>query len=272
MHLKTRNVNTAFQTLVSGIYTGSIPTVHRSSRAGDVLQVEEPVIVTYSHPRERVLFNKKRDAPCFFTLFESLWMLAGRNDVAPLAYYNSQIADIASDDGKTFNGAYGYRWRNGYGGQEAGGDGPYPYTEDRRVDQLSIIIDQLRRKPESRRCVLQMWEVESDLLKIDETKDCCCNLSVLFSIRNEPFDCLDPTDPAVFMPASDRVYRYLDMTVYNRSNDMIWGALGANVVHFSFLQEYVANCLGVEVGSYNQVSNNLHVYTERWEPEKWLAE
>ena len=53
---------------------------------------------------------------------------------------------------------------------------------------------------------------------------------------------------------------------------MIWGCFGANVVHMSFLQEYLANRIGVEVGTYNQVTNNLHVYTERWEPEKWLAD
>jgi len=36
------------------------------------------------------------------------------------------------------------------------------------------------------------------------------------------------------------------------------------------LQEYMACALGVEVGVYNQVSNNLHVYCNNWEPEKWL--
>jgi hypothetical protein len=62
------------------------------------------------------------------------------------------------------------------------------------------------------------------------------------------------------------------MTVCNRSNDLIWGSLGANVVHFSFLQEYLAACIGVEVGVYNQFSNNLHVYTDRFKPEEWLAD
>jgi hypothetical protein len=66
--------------------------------------------------------------------------------------------------------------------------------------------------------------------------------------------------------------QFLDMTVCNRSNDMIWGMLGANVVHFSFLQEYLAARIGVEVGNYYQFTNNLHVYTERWTPEKWLAD
>ena len=50
------------------------------------------------------------------------------------------------------------------------------------------------------------------------------------------------------------------MTVCNRSNDLIWGACGANAVHMSFLQEYIATMVGVEMGTYTQFSNNLHAY------------
>lgn len=53
---------------------------------------------------------------------------------------------------------------------------------------------------------------------------------------------------------------------------MIWGMLGANVVHFSFLLEYMAAAIGVPVGLYHQVTNNLHVYTERWSPKEWISD
>jgi hypothetical protein len=52
----------------------------------------------------------------------------------------------------------------------------------------------------------------------------------------------------------------LDMTVCCRSNDIVLGAYGANAVHFSFLQEYLAAMIGVHVGTYYQISNNYHVY------------
>ena len=55
--------------------------------------------------------------------------------------------------------------------------------------------------------------------------------------------------------------RLLDMTVCCRSNDVVWGAYGANAVHFSVLQEYMAARIGVAVGTYTQFSNNFHVYT-----------
>ena len=52
----------------------------------------------------------------------------------------------------------------------------------------------------------------------------------------------------------------LDMSVFNRSNDIIWGAYGANAVHFSLLQEYVAAGAGVPLGRYWQISTNWHAY------------
>ena len=50
------------------------------------------------------------------------------------------------------------------------------------------------------------------------------------------------------------------MSIVNRSNDMIWGAYGANAVHMSMLLEYMAAMTGFQVGIYYQISNNLHAY------------
>ena len=251
MHLKYRNINDAFRGLVGGIHSGKIPTYVCASRYGEVAQVEEPVILTYSRPLERVLFNAARDVNPFSLLYESLWMLDGRNDVAPLTYYTKRFAEF-SDDRETFNGAYGARWRRAEHFEWSDTGDAY---RSEVVDQLQVLIDHLRAKPESRRAVLQMWNVEDDLLKIDSSRDVCCNLSVCFSVEQGRGD-----NP-----------EFLNMTVFNRSNDLIWGVLGANYVTFSVLQEYVAAHLGLKVGVYNQVTNNLHVYTERFEAEKWLA-
>lgn len=275
MERKYTNVNHAFYDLVSGISTGAIPTTAKPSRYGDVLMIEEPCTITYLNPLQRVLLSTERDCNPFFHVFEALWMLAGRNDVAPLKYYASRMGKF-SDNGKTHNGAYGYRWRQANGHLVEFDMGMGRGSEWQTVDQLKIIIDQLKDKPESRRVVLQMWNVEDDLLKIDTSKDVCCNVCAFFSIR-DPDDGLTcgPFHPDVTAGTrkhGDRMRPLeLDMTVVNRSNDMIWGMLGANVVHFSFLQEYVANCVGVGTGAYHQFTNNLHVYKERWNPEQLLS-
>ena len=248
MHLTYDGVNTAFREIVTGIFTSRIPTTERPSRNGPVLQVDGPVIVTYTEPQRRILFNQARDANPFFHLYESLWMLAGRNDVKPLAYYVDNVRQY-SDNGKTFNGAYGRRWRYATGEYDpACGWPPLEF------DQLTVIIEHLHKKPESRRAVLSMWTPLNDLLEIDRSKDVCCNTHAYFAIDKNG---------------------KLEMTVCNRSNDLIWGMLGTNVVHFSFLQEYLAGWLGVGVGCYHQMTNNLHVYTEGnsgWKPKEWLAE
>lgn len=163
MEIKTRNINTAFRKLVGGLHNKGILTEARPSRYGDVLQVPEPLLLTYTHPKEHVLFNPERDANAAFHMYEALWMLAGRNDVAPLAYYNKRMAEF-SDDGKTFNAAYGRRWR-------------FVRCEDcggHAVDQLKLIVAHLKAKPDSRRAVLQIWSVEDDLLKVDTTRDNAC--------------------------------------------------------------------------------------------------
>jgi thymidylate synthase len=281
MEIVARNVNDAFYRVVSGLHSGRIPHQIRPSRNGEVMRIPRVVTLTYERPNERVLLNTARDANPFFHLYESLWMLAGRNDVAPLRYYNSRIHEY-SDDGRTFNGAYGYRWRM----QSI----PEPSVAGERrefatVDQLEAIKNHLHANPESRRAVLSMWNVEDDLLKVDTSKDVCCNLAGVFSV--EPGPCRhcngegyqvydagfrEPCPECNGLPHD--VPRFLDITVFNRSNDLIWGTLGANAVQFSVLQEYMAAHLDLDVGEYYQVSTNSHAYTDpkRWQPEKWLRE
>lgn len=277
MHLTTRNVNTAFRKLVGWFHRPEWyrPVSSRPSRNGPVLVIDEPVTVTYTCPAERVLFNPARDANPFFHLYEALWMLAGRNDVAPLAYYNKRMAEF-SDDGTTLNGAYGYRWRHARPFRYKNHPTEYATVVPTYHDQLDVLVSHLRADPGSRRAVLQMWNVEDDLLKIDGggpdatfSKDVCCNLSVMFSLR-EAYE--QKLGAGLFKEFPPR--RALDMTVTNRSNDLLWGLLGANYVQFTILQEYVAARLGAAVGRYHHISNNLHVYADRpdWRPAELLAE
>jgi len=200
------------------------------SRAGETLEVPYPVTTTYSRPWERVLISKVRDANPFFHLMEAMWILAGRADVKFLCEFNKRMVEY-SDGGDIFNAPYGYRLRNGSS----------RYNEH---DQLTTIIETLKHDPNSRQAVCQIWD-EEDLHRF--TNDKACNMSLVFRIREGK----------------------LCLTVYNRSNDMIWGAYGANVVQFSMIQEYVAAHLGCAIGEYNQVSNSYHVYTEGAGGEVW---
>ena len=204
----------------------------QQSRGGDVIKLKQPLTTVYENPKERVILYKERDANPYFHFMESLWMLAGGIDVAWISQFNSNIHNY-SDDGKTFYGAYGYRWRVAFG-----------------KDQMAEAIKRLLNDPRDRAAIVSMWS-PPDL--VAETKDRPCNLQALFTLQN-----LDPDGKMGFNTT-------MDMTVFNRSNDMVWGAYGANAVHFSCLHEIMAKMLGVKVGVYYQVSNNAHVYLDTWD-------
>lgn len=104
------------------------------------------------------------------------------------------------------------------------------------LDQVAAAIVKLRNNPLDRQVVLQMWDPREDLWA--EVKDRPCNTTIFLRV----------VDGA------------LTMTVCCRSNDIVWGAYGANAVHMSFLQEYIASMLDIPVGPYYQMSNNFHGY------------
>ena len=244
MEFHFRNSNDAFNTLVKFIRDNqdSPHLVRENSRNGEVISFKDPVTVAYTSPWERVLWHPARDCNPFFHLFEAVWMLAGSNRLKPLTRYVKKMKEF-SDDGETLHGAYGYRWRNSICG-----------------DQLTKIVNELKDNPQSRRCVLQMWDARAD--DSPALSGSCADLDIACN-GGKDVPC---NSHAYFRIVNDR----LTMTVCNRSNDMVWGMLGANYVHFSFLQEYMAARIGVPVGTYYQVTNNLHVYTWNFEPDKWL--
>lgn len=205
------------------------------TRNGPAIVAPGPVATVYRYPRRRVLFDPVRDANPFFHLFESLWILEGRKDVAFLSLFNSRIAQY-SDDGISYHAAYGYRLRSGPHGQR----GLHAF------DQIAACCDMLRADPYSRRAVMQIWAATLDLGM--KSRDLPCNDMIMLRVREG--ETLHPSG------------RVLDITVCNRSNDAIWGAYGANAVQFSVLQEYMAAHIGVGIGEYTQMSHNLHTYED----------
>lgn len=229
--IEARNVNCA---LFDGARYLRQHGIERPSRNGPVLVAPTPVTTVYEEPMERVLFHEGRDANPFFHLIEALWMLAGRNDLKTLTAFVQNMANFSDDGGKTQPGAYGFRWRNHF-----------------QQDQLVWAVRRLKNDPNDRRVVIQMYDADVDQRAADNGgKDIPCNLIALPTVS---------------------VDNRLDLTVYNRSNDMIWGAYGANAVHFSVLQEFIANMLGIPVGRYYQVSNNFHAYLSTLDkaPKSW---
>lgn len=208
--------------------------IRESSRNGEVLRFPDPVTICITHPQERVNFCGVRDANPFFHFMEAMAMLAPMNSVAFLSHFAANIAGF-SDNGLWFNAFYGSRARE----RETS---PLMACQD----QIKDVVVELGLRPDSRQAVVMLWDPQ-DLRK--NTKDKACNLLMIFSRM-----------------AGGK----LRMTTANRSNDCVWGGVsGANIVHFSYFQEYVAAALNWETGDWWHTSNNLHAYTESLSAKKW---
>lgn len=193
------------------------------SRNGKVLVAPWPIMTVTDRPTERVLFCPNRDANPFFHFFECLWMMYGSNDGKWLDRFVGDFSSRYGEEDGTIHGAYGARWRKWSG-----------------WDQLLTTVDLLRKNKKDRRVVVSMWDPNQDLA--ENVGDVPCNTHMYPRIR------------------STESGDVLDLTVCCRSNDIIWGATGANAVHFSFLQEWMAAQIGVGVGKMYQLSNNWHAY------------
>lgn len=209
----------------------------QNSRNGRVLRIPGPVELELINPWQRVLLDEDRNANPFFHVMETVWMLAGEDHVGFLAKFNSTYVNYAEADGSV-HGAYGKRWRDHFTPKEIG--------PRYRMDQIQLAVAMLKNDPETRRVVVSMWDATVDLNA--QKKDLPCNTHIYF----------DGNDGK------------LDMTVCNRSNDLLWGMLGANVVHMTYLQELIAFGAGMEIGTYRVLSNNVHVYLDRPDVQKFL--
>lgn len=225
------------EALHNGLHQLRVMGVTQESRVGDVIVSPNPILTEYSHPTNRVLLSPMRDANPFFHVMEALWMLAGRNDLPWLTRFNKRFASYSDDGGLTQPGAYGYRWRNHFG-----------------HDQLADTIIELKRNPQSRRIVIAMWDpgwagIPGHSVAAGSFGDAGAAVAGSADV---------PCNTHIYF---DTIDGRLNMTVCCRSNDIIWGAYGANAVHFSFLLEYLSVATGIPMGVYRQFSNNFHLYT-----------
>lgn len=120
-------------------------------------------VTVLEKPLERFLFLPGRLNDCFAQIAESIWVLAGRNDVAWLANYLPRAPEF-SDDGKTWRAGYGPRLRNWRG----------------KADQLDEVRKLLLTDPLSRRAVMNIFDPELDY---SQSVDIPCNNWIGWLIR-----------------------------------------------------------------------------------------
>jgi thymidylate synthase len=200
------------------------------SRAGRTMEMTH-VGITFSEPWHREILVEGRKPNIAAQIFETMWVLAGRDDMESLTRYLPRAADY-SDDGETWRAGYGKRIRK-WPRDHARGDEPF------HVDQLAYVVSALRSSSLTRQAVISIWDPAIDT---EPGKDIPCNDWITFSNRNGK----------------------LDMHVGIRSNDAIWGWSGINQFEWSTLLEIVAHLVGVQMGSLHFSTTSFHVYDRHW--------
>ena len=130
--ISANNINDAFRKGVD-LFRSDVNFRRQESRNGTTLECNNPVTTVYKKPWERVLLEKTRDANPFFHLVEAIWMMAGSENLRQLTHFNTGMNRF-SDNGKTLNGAYGYRWFHTF-----------------KINQIEHAVQTLRADPDSRR-------------------------------------------------------------------------------------------------------------------------
>ena len=118
------------------------------------------------------------------------------------------------------------------------------HSEIRALDQFYFIEKAFNEDRNTRRAIITIG---------DPPKDCFDNGNELKVTKD--FPC---TQSLHFMKQSST--NKLNLTVYMRSNDILWGASAVNIFNYTFLLEYFAQILGCEIGEYHHIVNNFHFY------------
>ncbi len=212
--------NEAWQQAYKAIRETKLTTI-QPSRLGVTSEILHACI-NISNPRERWISIREPAINPSFAVAEFFWILRGSSDAN---FINNWFPNLHLYQGKgsQYVGAYGYRIKHNLG-----------------FDQLERAYQVLKNKPESRQVVIQIWDSKKDFPYENgesRSSDIPCNVSSLPKIRNNKLEWLQVL----------------------RSNDIFRG-LPYNIVQFSLLQEVLAGWLNIEVASYNQISDSLHLY------------
>ncbi len=167
-------------------------------------------------------------------IHELLWFLRGDTNIAYLNEHGVSIWDEWADERGELGPIYGTQWRS------------WPAADGRFIDQLSELVDQIRRRPDSRRHVLTAWN-PADLP--DETRTPQDNVRA-GRMALAPCHCLFQ-----FYVAEGR----LSCQLYQRSADCFLG-VPFNIASYALLTMMVAQVCDLEVGEFIHTFGDAHLY------------
>ena len=178
---------------------------------------------------------------------ELLWFLRGDTNVAWLQERGITIWDEWADENGDLGPVYGHQWRS------------WPTPDGRVVDQITGVIDSLRRNPDSRRHIVSAWNVAD----VDKMALPPCHTMFQFYVRpavaeGEPGAEGDGTGEGKAHAEGDGT-AYLDCQLYQRSADIFLG-VPFNIASYALLTMIVAQQVGLRPGHFVHTLGDAHLY------------
>jgi thymidylate synthase len=159
-------------------------------------------------------------------VYELLWFLRGETNIRFLREHGVTIWDEWADEEGELGPIYGKQWRSWEG------------ADGQTIDQLSWVVEEIKRNPDSRRLVVSAWNV-ADLPKMALAP---CHVLFQFYVAQGRLSC----------------------QLYQRSADIFLG-VPFNIASYALLTLMVAQVTGLQPGEFIHTLGDAHLYHNHFE-------
>jgi len=166
-------------------------------------------------------------------IYELLWFLRGETNVKFLQENKVTIWDEWARADGDLGPVYGYQWRS------------WPAADGRHIDQITQVIDQIKRNPDSRRLIVSAWNVG----EIDKMALAPCHVMFQFYVADGKLSC----------------------QMYQRSADVFLG-VPFNIASYALLTLMVAQVCDLKPGDFVHTLGDAHLYSNHLEQAQMQLE
>lgn len=171
-----------------------------------------------------LLTTKKLHTKSIF--HELLWFLKGSTNIAYLKEHGVSIWDEWADKEGNLGPVYGYQWRS------------WPKPNGGHIDQISNLIESIKKNPDSRRLIVSAWNVAD----IEQMKLPPCHAFFQFYVADGKLSC----------------------QLYQRSADIFLG-VPFNIASYALLTHMVAQVCDLKAGDFVHTLGDAHIYSNHME-------
>lgn len=159
-------------------------------------------------------------------IHELLWFLAGDTNTKYLKEHGVKIWDEWADENGDLGPVYGKQWRS------------WETIDGKTIDQISDLIKQIEKNPDSRRLIISAWNV-ADLPKM-ALMPCHC-LFQFYIVDNK-----------------------LSCQLFQRSADVFLG-VPFNIASYALFTMIIAQVTGYQPGEFIHSFGDVHIYNNHFE-------